>query len=222
MAFESADQFFSYSLSPHTFQSTSNVSYSLGDHPDWLSIDSRSGRLYGTPDGDEVPPGEVVGQVLDLIATDDTGSTSTSATLVVSRKQGPSVQIPLAQQITSFGQFSAPSTLLLYPSTEFEYIFDPETFTTPHTLNYYATSNDSSPLPSWLHFDRDRLRFSGKTPAFKSLTQPPQVFDISLVASNIVGFSGAWVSFSILVLPFVMTASTMASNWTTRPFPREA
>ncbi|KAK5992352.1 Axial budding pattern 2-like protein [Cladobotryum mycophilum] len=193
------DQFFSYSFSPHTFQSNSNITYTLGNHPSWLSIDEDGGRLYGIPDRDDIPQGDVVGQQIDLIATDETGSASMNATLVVSRNQSPSVQIPITRQIESFGPFSAPSSLLSYPSTDFEYKFDTDTFSTPRTLNYYAISNDSSPLPAWIKFDANSLSFSGKTPAFESLIQPPQTFDISLVASDIVGFSATRLSFSIVV-----------------------
>ncbi|KAL7789981.1 hypothetical protein V8C37DRAFT_385002 [Trichoderma ceciliae] len=193
------DQLFSYSFSPNTFRSSSNMSYSLGKHPSWLSIESESRRLYGTPKDQDIPPGKVVGQQFDLIATDSIGSTSMNATLVISRNQPPSVHVPLSQQMNNFGQFSAPSSILSYPSTDFHFTFSPTTFGTGGDLNYYASSNDSSPLPAWIKFDDRTLTFSGKTPAFESLIQPPQKFDFSLVASDIVGFSGTSLSFAIVV-----------------------
>ncbi|KAM0264431.1 hypothetical protein ACHAQJ_000622 [Trichoderma viride] len=193
------DRLFSYSFSPNTFQSDFNMTYSLGKHPSWLSIENESRRLYGTPKDEDIPPGEIVGQQFDLIATDNIGSTSVNATLVISRNQPLSVHIPLSQQMDNLGQFSAPSSILSYPSTDFRYTFDPNTFGAGENLNYYASSNDSTPLPAWITFNKQTLTFSGKTPAFESLIQPPQKFDFSLVASDVVGFSGTCLSFAVVV-----------------------
>ncbi|OAA33408.1 Cadherin-like protein [Moelleriella libera RCEF 2490] len=192
------DQFFSYSFSPYTFQSDSTISYSLGEHPSWVSIDSGGRRLYGTPRDGDVPPGDVVGQTVDIVATDAKGSTSMKATLVISRQPAPQVHIPLDMQIDNFGNFSAPSSILSYPSTNFKFSFDQDTFGKPG-LNYYATSGDSSPLPAWVKFDGPSLTMSGQTPPIESLVQPPHSFDFSLVASDIVGFSASSLKFSIVV-----------------------
>lgn len=192
------DNFFSYSFSPTTFTSDSKITYSLGKHPDWLSIESNTRRLYGTPKDSDVSPGDVVGQPVDIVATDGKGPTTMSATIVISRNPPPSVQIPVPKQIGRFGNFSAPSSILSYPSTNFKYSFDPNTFG-QQGLNYYATSGNSTPLPAWVKFDSASLTFSGKTPPFESLVQPPQMFDFSLVASDIVGFSASSLSFSIVV-----------------------
>ncbi|KAM5352547.1 hypothetical protein ACJ41O_005269 [Fusarium nematophilum] len=201
------DDPFSYTFSRYTFRSDSKISYSLGEAPQWLSIDSEEGRLYGTPTDESVPEGEVVGQTVVVIAEDDAGSASLSSTLVISRSKGPSVKIPLTDQIQNFGDYSAPSSLISYPSTEFSLTFDRETFGyRRNMINYYATSGDSSPLPAWMRFDAGSLTFSGKTPPFESLIQPPQTFDFDLVASDIVGFSAVSVSFSIIVGRHKLTA----------------
>ena len=199
------DEFFSYSFSPYTFTSGSKITYSLGNHPSWLSIESSTRRLYGTPRASDVTKGDVVGQPVDIIATDDTGSTTMSATVVVSRSPPPSVQVPLAKQIDNFGKFSAPSSILSYPSTPFKFKFDQDTFGKAG-LNYYATSGNNSPLPAWVKFDAGTLTFSGQTPPFESLVQPPQTFDLQLVASDVVGFSAASLSFSIVVGSHKLTA----------------
>ncbi|EHK39660.1 hypothetical protein TRIATDRAFT_296667 [Trichoderma atroviride IMI 206040] len=193
------DRLFSYSFSPNTFTSNSDITYSLGHHPSWLSIDKGSRRLYGTPKDEDIPAGDVVGQQFDLIATDGIGSTSMNATVVISRNPPPSIKIPVSQQMDSLGTFSAPSSLLSYPSTDFRYTFDPSTFGDGHNFSYYASTNDSTPLPAWITFDQQTLTFSGRTPAFESLIQPPQKFDFSLVASDVVGFAGTALSFAIVV-----------------------
>ncbi|KAH7149279.1 hypothetical protein B0J13DRAFT_523922 [Dactylonectria estremocensis] len=194
------DEPFSYTFMPYTFKADSAISYSLGDAPKWLSISSKTGRLYGTPTEKTVPSGDVVGQTVEIVADDGSGSSTLNATLVVSRNKSPSVNIPFADQAENLGDFSAPSSLLFYPSTKFSFSFDSKTFShQPNMVNYYASSNDSSPLPSWVKFNSDTLTFSGKTPPFESLIQPPQTFGFKLIASDIVGFSAAYVPFYIAV-----------------------
>ncbi|CAM1500792.1 Fc.00g099540.m01.CDS01 [Cosmosporella sp. VM-42] len=194
------DESFSYTFSPYTFKSDFELTYSLGDAPEWLSIDSSTGRLYGTPKDSEVPPGDVVGQPIQLMADDGTGQSSLNATLVISRNKAPTVKVPISEQIHNFGDYSAPSSLLSYPSTEFSYTFDPNTFEhQPNMINYYAASADNSPLPAWMKFDAASLTFSGITPSFESLIQPPQTFGFRLFASDIVGFSATDISFSLVV-----------------------
>ncbi|KAK7756036.1 polarity establishment/cellular polarization [Diatrype stigma] len=207
------------------------------DTPGWLSIDSSARRLFGTPGDvfADVAPGngdaDVVGVHVELVARDATGLATANATLVVSRNPPPSVEVPLSEQIAGFGPYSAPSSLLLHPSRPFSFSFAERTFTTttrpkgdkekdaatttrgarreegPALLNYYGVSGDSAPLPSWVSFDADTLTFSGTTPPFESLVQPPQTFGFQLVASDVVGFaSSASIPFSIVVGNHELTA----------------
>ncbi|KAM0198313.1 hypothetical protein ACHAPA_010096 [Fusarium lateritium] len=191
---------FSYVFSRYTFRSDFNITYSLGDAPEWVSIDSKDRRLYGTPTDDIVRSGSVMGQTVEVIARDDSGSALLSSTLVVSSNKSPAVKIPLLDQIQGFGDYSPPSSLISYPSTDFSFMFDPNTFEhQPDMINYYATSGDGSPLPAWMRFDTGTMTFSGETPPFESLIQHPQKFDFKLVASDIVGFSAVSVAFSVIV-----------------------
>lgn len=198
---------FTYTFSPHTFQSDLNLTYKLGKHPSWLSLEGSERRLYGIPDGKDLPAGDVVGQSVEIIATDDTGSVTMDSTIVVCRDPGPSIKIPISEQIKRFGDYSAPSSVLSYPSTSFIYQFDQNTFQhEPDMINYYATSGNSSPLPAWIRFDAPSMTFSGSTPGADALFQPPQTFDIRLVASDIQGFSSTSIDFSIVVSANKLTA----------------
>ncbi|KAI1649174.1 uncharacterized protein F4817DRAFT_332040 [Daldinia loculata] len=200
---------FDFTFSPLTFFSKSDITYRLGNAPKWLSIDSSSRRLFGTPSDDDVPPGEVVGIPIELIAEDETGSTTTKPTLVVSRNRPPVIDVPISKQLSKFGTYIAPSTLHLQPSTPFSFSFDEHTFHTDNGddgLNYYAVSDDNAPLPSWITFDAGKLSFSGKTPPFESLVQPPQTFTFQLVASDVVGFASVSASFSMAVGSHELTA----------------
>ncbi|KAI1421548.1 hypothetical protein F5Y12DRAFT_718328 [Xylaria sp. FL1777] len=121
---------FSFAFSPLTFSSHEEMSYVLADgSPSWLSLDSASRTLSGIPDEATIPSGEtLVGVIITLIASDNTGSTAANATLVVSHNPEPTVRIPLLDQIKKFGPYSAPASILLRPSSEFKFEFDPHTF----------------------------------------------------------------------------------------------
>ncbi|KAI1136153.1 hypothetical protein F5Y05DRAFT_415336 [Hypoxylon sp. FL0543] len=200
---------FEFTFSPMTFFSSSVITYRLENAPKWLSIDSSSRRLYGTPSEEDVPPGEVVGIPIELVAEDETGSTGSNSTLVVSRNGPPTLAIPLSKQLPKLGTYIAPSSLHLHPSSPFSFSFDKHTFRTDRGdggLNYYAVSGDNVPLPSWITFHADDLSFSGETPPFESLVQPPQTFTFQLVASDVVGFAGVSASFSLVVGNHELTA----------------
>lgn len=195
---------FSFIFSSTTFTSASSsgsISYSLVDPPSWLSLDSASRTLYGTPEDGDVVAGEVVGVNVTLVATDSTGSTSDDATLVVSRSEGPTVQIPVSEQIQDFGNYSEPSSILYYPVASFKFAFATDTFADANAtvLNYYPVMQDNSPLPAWITFDPSTLAFAGTTPPFSSLVEPPQTFPLKLIASDVTGFAGASLDFSIVV-----------------------
>lgn len=198
---------FVFASSTFTSSSRSNLSYSLTDPPSWLSLDSDNRRLYGTPQDSDVRAGTVVGIKVALVATDSTGSTSDDVTLVVSRNPGPSVQIPISEQIQSFGKYSEPSSILFYPDQDFKLTFANDTFSDPDTsvFNYYTVMVDNSPLPAWVSFDPGTLAFVGTTPPFSSLVEPPQTFSMKLIASDVTGFSATSVNFSIVVGTHTLT-----------------
>ena len=123
-----------------------------------------------------------------------------NSTLVISTNPPPFINIPLSKQLPSFGMFSAPSTILYHPSTSFEIYFAPDTFYengSPSVLNYYSVSVGNTPLPSWIQFDDSSLSFSGQTPDYQSLIQPPQTFGVQLIASDVEGFTGASITFEL-------------------------
>ncbi|KAL3424325.1 polarity establishment cellular polarization protein [Phlyctema vagabunda] len=191
---------FSYSFSSSTFSSTSPITYSLSGGPAWLSLDSSRRTISGTPNRSDIGSDVVTGVPIDITATDATGSVTLDATLVISTNPAPVVRIPTTNQLSSLENFVAPSKLLYHPSTPFSFNFDAETFLDNATgLNYYAVSQNNTPLPSWVTFNSESLSFSGETPDAQSLIQPPQVFGFRLVASDVEGFLGASVTFEIEV-----------------------
>ncbi|TVY38298.1 Axial budding pattern protein [Lachnellula subtilissima] len=193
---------FAYTFPSSTFSSASAITYNLSSGPSWLSLDSTTRTLSGTPSTADVGTDSVTGVAIDLTATDSSGSITLSATLAVSKNPAPVVSIPPSTQLPSFGAFSGPSTILFHPSTPFTFKFDPETFSAnggSSNLSYYAVTADNTPLPSWVLFDETSLSFSGQTPDYSSLIQPPQTFGIRLIVSDIEGFAGASTVFYIEV-----------------------
>ncbi|CAK7273669.1 polarity establishment/cellular polarization [Sporothrix epigloea] len=207
---------FSFVFAENTFTSAQTatvanaINYSLVDAPSWLYINSSERWLHGTPQDNDVPAGNVVGINFGILATDDTGSTTSNVTLVVSRNSAPTVEIPIAQQLADSGlTYSEPSSILSYPNTYFNFSFSTLSFSQPN-LNYYAVSGDNSPLPSWISFDASTLRFSGTSPPSDSLVEPPQTFNFQLIASDVTGFSAASIGFSIVVGSREITADDPA------------
>jgi axial budding pattern protein 2 len=130
---------------------------------------------------------------IGITANDASGSIDLNATLVISKNPSPTVNIPASTQLLSFGNFSAPSTLLFQPSSLFKFSFAAETFSQSGCvsgLSYYAITLDNTSLPSWVTFDGSSLQFSGQTPDYHYLIQPPQTFGIQLIASDVEGFAG--------------------------------
>lgn len=185
---------FNFTFSSSTFTSSLALTYNLSNAPTWLSLDGSQRRLYGTPtasDADSAP-------VVEITASDSSGSVAMNTTLVVSSNPAPKIQIPLEKQLHNFGNYSAPSSILFYPSAPFNVTFDPNTFSNTN-LNHYAVTLDNTPLPSWVEFDGSTLSFTGTTPDSASLIQPPQLFGIQLIASDVLGFAGVSLPFHVVV-----------------------
>ncbi|KAK6601099.1 polarity establishment cellular polarization protein [Botrytis cinerea] len=185
--------------------------YHIPDSPQWLSIDSTSRTLSGIPSSSDTGSGTVTEVIFGVIASDSSGSVTSNTTLVVSKNSPPTIKISAQSQLASEGPFSAPSTLLYHPSSSFEISFDSATFSSPSgtALKYYALTVDDTPLPSWVLFDEKTLTFSGQTPEYASLIQPPQTFGVQLIASDISGYSGASIPFNIRVGVHLLAFSTV-------------
>lgn len=67
-----------------------------------------------------------------------------------------------------------------------------------------------------MKFDGSTLTFSGQTPDYASLIQPPQTFGITLIASDVEGYAGSSITFDITVGPHQLFFSntTMSFNAT--------
>lgn len=192
---------FRFTFSPSTFVGGGvGLTYSLVDAPQWLRIDSARRMLYGTPGTEDAGATQFL-----LVAADASGSTSMSVTLVVSKEPGPKSKSSILSELSKNGPTSSPATLHMYPGNAFVVDLNAsELFTNiDSTTVYYATSGENSPLPSWIGFDSSNFQFWGMTPS--ALPSDPQTFEFNLVASDVVGFSAATVSFDIAVSKHIIT-----------------
>ena len=196
------NQAYNFIFSDSTFSWAGNsIDYSLTNSPGWLQLDSSSRAFSGIPGS--VDAGSFA---VDLVATDDTGSSSTSVTFVVSTDPGPGLGTSVAEQLPAFGPVPSPDSLSLAPSSALSLSFSPNTFTNTNANTvYYAICANNTPLPSWISFHPSSLTFSGTTPASTSPWELPQGFRIQLIASDVIGFAEAVASFQLVIESHVLT-----------------
>ncbi|KAI9856614.1 MAG: hypothetical protein M1824_005311 [Vezdaea acicularis] len=187
---------FNFVFSQSTFTSpASNLSYALVNNPHWLALDGRTRTFSGTPG-----PGDVGPVSFSLTATDPNGTAASNVTFIISSDHAPQVVVPIEDQTLSSNAKSGSDGYLTYPSSPFVLSFAQNTFSSAaKSLQYYASSSDGTPLPSWVKFDSTNLKFSGITPSLSSLVVPPQTFGLQLIASDIEGFSGSAINFNLIV-----------------------
>lgn len=187
---------YDFTFASSTFLSSEGpLEYSLLNQPSWLRLDNVTRKLYGTPAQEDVGSSR-----FQLVATDFSGTSKMDVVLVT--LNGPPIQSvqSILSQLAQFGQTSDSDALLLYPLQSFSFAFTRQTFSSSmNDIIYYATTEDASPLPSWLQFAPQELRFFGMTPSLVSPDSKPQVYGIKLYASRIAGFAEATVTFQLII-----------------------
>jgi len=190
---------FRFEFAESTFaNSNRDTEYSLQDAPSWLSVESSSRALQGTPHSDDTGS-----KKFKLVASNGSESDSMEVTLIVTADQGPTKGTSLVSQLQALGPVSYPATLFLHPGRSFSITFDPDTFqnTHPSTI-YYGTSPHNAPLPSWMGFDPATLKFTGNTPSFPG--SGPETFTFQLVASDVAGYSAINSTFELVIAPHIL------------------
>ena len=195
------NQAYNFVFSDSTFSwAGTSIDYSLTESPGWLQLDSSSRVFSGTPGS-----ADAGSFAIGLVATDETGSSLMSVTFVVSADPGPGLGTSVAEQLPAFGPVPSPDSLSLVPSSAVSLSFSSSTFTnTNATTVYYAICANNTPLPSWVNFHPSNLTFSGTTPPANSPWELPQVFQIQLIASDVIGFAEAVASFQLVIESHVL------------------
>ncbi|KAJ9637531.1 polarity establishment/cellular polarization [Knufia peltigerae] len=194
-----------------TFVSTlPQLVYTITDAPKWLVFDSASRVLTGTPLSKDVGT-----NTFKLTAADSTGEAATTITLIVlSELSVLTTNSPVLPPLKKAGPVSAPQSLILHPSQPFEVVFPPETFLgTDSSTNYYAASQNHSPLPSWIEFDPSQLSFKGTSPPLIPPSPAPQTYGFVMMASNIPDFTQAMIQFDIIVTDNALAFTTPVQQY---------
>ncbi|KAI9892274.1 MAG: hypothetical protein M1814_001733 [Vezdaea aestivalis] len=184
-------QSYNFTFSQSTFFSTTPIKYELQNAPAWLVLDGDRRIFSG------VPQSQGAAQFI-VKATDQTGSSTMSTTFYVASDSGPKIGDSLSTLGETTAQRTGATSFSSYPSRPFSILFSPDNFGGKN-LQYYATSADNTPLPSWIAFDPSALQFSGVAPSWSSLVSPPQIFGLRLIASDVPGFATASIQFNLVV-----------------------
>ena len=189
-------QLYGFQFSASTFApGDASFIYSLSGQPAWLTLDSASRTLTGTPGQSDAGS-----STFTLTAADSTGAAHMQCTLVVVTDPIPSLQGNLGEQLAESTNLSSsdPPVMTLLPNSAFDFHFRQNSFIdiVQRNLYYYATLSDHTPLPSWLHFDGASLAFSGVAPQLSAF---PQSFQVMLIASDVQGFAGSSSTFTIRI-----------------------
>lgn len=190
---------FIFDLLPGTFNSTSSISYTTSALPSWLSWDSPTLAFYGTPASSDQGQEDIT-----VTATDSSGSTRSSFTLLVTNYSVPGVHQSFYTQIRQPNLHDISSATILPEGTgvsippwwSFSLGFQPDTFRLSNDDNNNgrlyndARVRGTAGLPSWLHFDNETFTFSGVAPGEGTYT-------IVATGTDFWGYTGAQTSFII-------------------------
>ncbi|KAF1960115.1 hypothetical protein CC80DRAFT_285326 [Byssothecium circinans] len=181
---------YSFQFASTTFQSvTDKLQYSLVGSPSWLHISSNNRTLWGTPGSKDGGTASFT-----ITAAGEAGAVANMDSKLLVANDGPKAVGNVSQYLSKTGTLSGPSSVVLLPSKPFEVKFEKDMFDSKGTtLTYYATSADHTPLPAWISFDAQSLRFAGTTP----FSPAPQSFDLLLIASDAPGYAAASISFTL-------------------------
>ena len=188
-----ATELYNFTFSQDTFTSSNfaPLTYTLQAAPDWLSLNSDTRTLSGTPEAADT--GE---SSFRLIASDGIGSISLNVTLIVVQTPLPQLTANFTDVLSQAGRLSDLLSLSLLSENAFTIDFPQDTFSGATNLSYYATLSDRSPLPSWVHFDSSTCTISGFTPP---PVPNPQIIELSLIASSVAGFAGQSIDFKLII-----------------------
>tara|TARA_R110002003_G_scaffold38_2_gene2305 strand:- start:38275 stop:41190 length:2916 start_codon:yes stop_codon:yes gene_type:complete len=187
------DTRFSFQFAPTTFRTDSDkLQYSLAGGPSWLSLDSKSRTLSGTPHASDV--GEIS---FTIAASGAAGAVANmDSKLLVVQDTGTTAKVNVTQALSKAGQLSGPRTLSIGPSKPFDITFPPDTFNAAgKSITFSAILSDHTPLPAWISFDATMLHFAGNTP----LASSTQSYEILLIACDTPGYAASSISFTIAV-----------------------
>ena len=213
------DEQFTFTISNDTYKSTvdktTQITYNAYNLPTWLSFDSGSRTFSGTPPSSFIDGAtnniQYFNFILEGTDTSDSSSLNETYTLVVTATSSIAVadNFNLIALLKNYGNTNGKDALILTPNEIFNVTFDRSSFTNEQDItSYYGrTAEYNAPLPSWLFFDSNTLKFSGTAPTVNSAIAPEAFFEFTLIATDIDGFSGVEIPFQLVIGAHQLTTS---------------
>lgn len=207
---------FELQISNDTFESTTSgvqINYEAFDLPSWLSFDSGARTFTGTPQKHDLKDGLTTNVPITLQGTDpsDNEKLNKSYEIVLTNKKNIDVvsNFNLLALLKNYGSTNGDGGLILKPNQEFNITFDRDSFTNEdYITSYFGLSEPyNAPLPSWIVFDPNNLKFSGVAPIAHSEIAPQMTYNFALGATDINGYTSASIPFSIVVGAHELTTS---------------
>ena len=202
---------FTFTISNDTYKSNvdkaTQITYTAYNLPSWLTFDSSSRTFTGTPSSSFVEGATDNVQYFDFVleGTDDSDKSSLNETYTLVASGSSSIAVAgnfnLLALLKNYGSTNGKDALILYPNEIFNVTFDRSAFTDEQDIKafYGRTAQYNAPLPSWLFFDSNTLKFSGTAPTVNSAIAPEVFYDFTLIATDIEGYAGVQIPFQLVI-----------------------
>lgn len=214
------NQTFTFQISNDTYKSnvdkTAQITYEALSLPEWLSFESSSRTFSGTvPQSAAKDLESNSNYYFDIIlqGTDNSDGTSLNCTYQLVISNNIPLQLVdnfnLLAFLKNYGNTNGENGLILPPNEVFNVTFDRTLFANSDLIKdfYGRTKEYNAPLPNWLFFDSNGLKFSGTTPVINSQIAPEIYYNLVLIATEIEGFSDVEIPFSLIIGGHQLTTS---------------
>ncbi|CAI4039627.1 hypothetical protein SMKI_09G0340 [Saccharomyces mikatae IFO 1815] len=209
---------FTFQISNDTYKSsidkTAQIVYNCFDLPDWLSFDSTSRTFSGEPSSDLLSDANTTlyfNVILEGTDSADSMSLNNTYQFVVTNRPSISLspEFNLLALLKNYGYTNGKNALKLDPNEVFNVTFDRSMFTNEDSIvSYYGRSElYNAPLPNWLFFDSNELKFTGTAPVINSAIAPETSYSFVIIATDIEGFSAVEVEFELVIGAHQLTTS---------------
>lgn len=193
---------YSFTLAEGTYRSSSGgtIAYLARGMPSWMAFDGALRTFSGVP-----AASDVLEFTISLVGNDTDGSSlSVDYQMLVLNSTGVEVRKGLFPQLAAAGATNGVDGLVVRQGARFNVTFSKDDFgekvgSSRPVIAYYGRLGDRTPLPNWVSFDPDSLRFAGTAPYVALLIAPAVEFKFGFIASDYYGFAAAESQFSIVV-----------------------
>ncbi|KAK7060926.1 polarity establishment/cellular polarization [Paramarasmius palmivorus] len=205
-------QFYNWTFSPSTFTSDcgSITRYTTSPLPSWLTFDSTTRSLHGTPSENDVGAPDVT-----ITGYDVSDSPASSwCNILVTTDSSPTYNYPIAKQFyngnpslssvfvpgshSALASMNEPVVRIPY-DWSFSVGFEWNTYVAGgRNVHYAVLQEDGSPLPDWVRFSPGSITLDGATPA-QCDSHSSSTLQLFLHATDHVGYTAVKAPFSVFI-----------------------